>query len=159
VPQAPIVALHRHLRADQALLNDNAGAKIAAQCDRMALAHAFAWEVQGQYRVRQCQVGAVRRGVIDMAPVLGSAGLGIAQQGFDLGAALDRDGIGPALADPMLITMLEQLFAAEGEVADHSIFVHDQSHIRTRGDQGRRDICMEVAKVLLGFGKVTYARR
>ena len=76
----------------------------------------------------------------------GGVGARVAQQGLDLGSALDRDGVGPGLAEPVVVALAEQVFAAERQVADDALVVDDQRHVGGRSDELSGHVGREVAK-------------
>ena len=132
--QAPVVPLHGQLRADQALLQGHIGPQVAPE------GHGVAAPLPGGLHrhdgIGQRQVGAVGRRVVDVAPAGLLAGAGLAQQVFDLGAALDGDGVAPGLAQPLLVAVAGKFVGAEGHVADDAGFVHDERDIGRGSDQG-----------------------
>jgi hypothetical protein len=150
VTQAPVVALERLLRLDEALLQGGQGAQVAPHEHHGAVGQAHA-------RVGHRQVVTVGRGVIDLAarrgaPYAGRAPGRLAEEQLDLAARLGRDDVGEPTAHPPVeqrrIPALRArpghrrqargAAAAGGRVDHHAGGVDDQGEVGGGDEAGRR---------------------
>ncbi len=123
-----IVALEGLLGAQQPLLKVRGPRMIAPDGDDAPVA------VRAQRHVAHRHRGAAGQGVVDLAPTCGGAPGGFAQQLFDLGPAVGRDGVAQALAPPGINVGKGARLAARGQVLDHPVFVHQDRDV-TGGSQ------------------------
>ena len=115
IAKAPVLVQRFLLRIDEALLHGGHGPQIASVDDRMT-GNALALVVDLERAVRQRQIVADIRWVIDLTPAWVQGHFGVAQQGFDLGPAFFGDGLDPELPDPAVVAQVLQAVAAESHV-------------------------------------------
>src|SRR5436190_20918440 len=107
MPHARILALHGLLGIYETLLQNRNRAQIAPDGDNAAIGSERHREVADRH------VAALGR-MIDLPPARRRLSrLGVGQQLFDLGAALQGDGIDPRLADPLVVAFLRYLVGTE----------------------------------------------
>mmetsp|Transcript_53737 Transcript_53737/g.126599 ORF Transcript_53737/g.126599 Transcript_53737/m.126599 type:complete len:376 (-) Transcript_53737:1819-2946(-) len=149
--QAKVIALHRLLGIDQALLHRGDIAQVAAERDHPAL------DAQGHQAVADRQIDAPGQCVGDLAR-LRFAGLLPAgasrccgEHRIDLAAALDRHRLDPSPADPLAhFRQFMTAAAVQRDVANDPLAVEHQRQIGCGSDHRSENVGIQVSEVELG---------
>ena len=124
--QARILLLDRLFGCQQPLLHFRHAAHIAANRDDTAAGPRL------HHHVADGNIGARRCRMIDLAPARRHAQRHVLQHLLDFRTALDRDDIAPRFARPADEQVGRQVSPGQHPVADDSVGIDDQRHVRRR---------------------------
>ena len=91
--------------------------------------------------------------MVDVPPLRAAAAGGLSQHFLYFGAALNRDGLQPRLAQPVMAAVLE-FIAAKGHVLNDAMLVQNKGNVSGGGNQRRCCLRVQAREKQLGAVKL-----
>jgi hypothetical protein len=152
--ETPVVALQRLLGVDELLLERSHPLEIASDRDDGAVV-----ALESECPILDRNLSAARTAMRDLTPARDRLAPGLVEQGFEIGARVERDGRQPRLTDPVGVDIGAQILAAEGNVLDRPVRVEHDGDVGQPLDQRGRRSGIEGAETLTRGSERTHGHR